>query len=689
MEQVFRVILNISYTGGIVILAVLLLRMFLKKGPKWISYALWGVVLFRLVCPFSMESALALLPSVEPLPQEFLTAQTPEIHTGFAVLNSTVNPALAESMAPTPYASANPAQIALWIWGWIWALGMGGMLIYALCSTLRFYRRIRFSTLVEPGVYESDRIGTAFVYGIFQPKIYVPCGLSPEELSHVLLHERMHVRRLDHLWKPLSFLVLALHWFNPLVYIAYHCFGQDMELSCDERVLKSAGEDIRQAYSRTLLSVSVSRGTLVAPLAFGESNTRLRIRNVLQYKKPVFWIAVAGIALAAAAAVLLLLNPLSPALPVNTITETPITQAERETLSTLPEDTVYRYSYHVGPSVKSARLYVEGWREGVYQGAWGDYILPVDKRKGDITFSHEFSVGYILPVNQQEFPITGITRGIEWTVLDPSGAGVGFSAELPPDFNASSSAAAFLFSGKEEGTWPIRIYEDINPASSKSYLYSGREGATWPVAAAEPVILGAVAFATGDLIRSYDCQFLMENPDYIAKYEYVYLFKCVFSTKDLAELEAERDILLPSLDAASPLSPPPAPSASVPPAPSSTLSPDAAQEQSIVLIKDGKAARAVAIADDRDYQDLARRVIMDHMIRSAAWPAVDVETFEDRIEISTSIVEGEPVSTFYVFLQDGKPCMQSGNGMWTFMQEELYRELYAVASGETLSEIKG
>ncbi len=653
MEQVFRVILNISYTGGVVILAVLILRLLLKKAPKWISYALWAAVLFRLVCPFSFESALALIPSVEPVPPEFLTTQTPAVYTGIPVLNTAVNPVLADSMSPAPYASANPAQIALWIWGWVWALGIAAMLVYALCSTLRFYRRIRFATLLEPGVYESDRIGTAFVFGVFRPKIYVPSGLASKELSHVLLHERMHIKRLDHLWKPLSFLVLALHWFNPLVYLAYHCFSRDMELSCDERVLKNAGEDIRQAYSNTLLAVSISRGALLAPLAFGESNTKLRIKNVLQYKKPVFWMAAVGIALAATAAVLLLLNPLSPTLPVNTITETPITQAERKELSTLPEDADYRYSYHVDPSIKSVRLYVEGWREGVYYGTFGNVVLPVDRREGNFTISESVTYGGIYSSARN-------MSGLSWTVLrvpdETSGDLVTFYSKLPPDFVPTSSAASFLFYGEEDGTWPI--------------------------AANEPILLGNVVFGEGDTLLSYDCQFLMESPEHIGKHEYICLFKCVFSTKDAAALQAEQAAVIRD-----PVEPEASPGSAVQnevtteaePSPTAAVAEDAA----ITLIQGGKAVRAVSIKDNPDYQDLAQRVVWDHMIRSAASPAVDVESFEARIELYTSIAEGEPATTYYIFLQDGKPCMQAGEtGMWTYMQEELYRELYAAASGE-------
>ena len=515
-------------------------------------------------------------------------------------------------------------------------------------------------------MYESDQIGTAFVFGVFRPNIYVPSRLASSELSHVLLHERAHIRRLDHLWKPLSFLVLALHWFNPLVYLAYHCFGRDMELSCDERVLKSAGEDIRQAYSNTLLSVSVSHGALFAPLAFGESNTKLRIKNVLQYKKPVFWMAAAGIALAAVAAMLLLLNPLSPALPVNTITETPITQAERKELSAPPEDADYRYSYHVDPSVKSVLLYVEGWREGIYQGTFGNVVLPVDRREGNFTISESVIYGGIYSSARN-------MSGLAWTVLrvpdETSGELAVFRSELPPDFGPTSSAASFLFYGEEDGTWPIAVNE--------------------------PILLGNVVFGEGDTLLSYDCQFLMEYPENIAKHEYVCLFKCVFSTKDAAALQAEQAAVVPDLvePKASPnpavqdktTEASPGPAAQDKAAEEASPSPTAwfADDAAITLIQGGKAVRSISLKDNPDYQDLAQHVIWDHMIRSAAWPAVDVETFEDRIELYTSIAEGEPATTYYVFLQDGRPCMQAGKAsMWTYMQEELYQELYAAASGE-------
>lgn len=616
MEQVFRVVLNISYTGGLVILALLLIRLLLKKAPKWLPYLLWSVAFFRLLCPFSFESALALLPSVEPLPQEFLTTRTPEVYTGFALFNAYVNPAVTKSMAPAPYASANPAQILLWVLGWVWAAGLFCMLVYALYSMLRLSRRIRFATLVEPGVYESDQIDTAFIIGLVRPKVYLPAGLSAEARRIILLHERTHIRRRDYIWKPLSFFVLMLHWFNPLAYAFYFCFDRDMELSCDEAVLKNAGSDIRQTYSNTLLAVSTARGMLASPLAFGESSTKLRIRNILQYRKKAFWVAAAGVLIAAAAAVVLLLNPMPPSLPVNAITEVPVTESERAALTMLPESqTPYRYAYRTDASIKSVRVYVEGFRKGAYDGTFGSIILPIDSREGTFVVSKIVTYGGIYSSLRN-------MSGLSWTVLDESpGELAAFSAELPPDFRPTASGASFLYYGEEDGTWPIGVDR--------------------------PILLGNVVFAEGDTLHSYNCQYLMEDPDAIARHEYVYLFWCVFSARSVEELT---------------------------------------QKPSIVLVEDGKEARSTFITGNAAYEELAQTIVWNHLVLSAAWPAVDVDTFKDRIELNTRIAEGSETTTFYIFIQDGRPCIQAGrNGMWTAMPKDIYAQLHAVAAGEPLT----
>ena len=308
MERIFRVLLNMSYTGALVALAILPLRFLLRKAPRWLSCALWLLPLFRFLCPVSIQSAIALLPGTEPIPAEFLTAQAPQIHTGIPVLNSSVNPVITGSLAASTAASANPAQILLWVLGWVWIIGVIAFLVYSLVSSIRLRGRLRFATLLQPGVYESDHIPTAFVSGIIHPMIYLPAGITEESRAHVLLHEQAHIRRRDYLLQPLFFVALALHWFNPFAWMMYLVFVRDMELACDESAVRHAGGDIRQAYSATLLSLSAGRGIRGA-LAFGQSSTKARIKSILDYKKPSFWAVAVGILAVCTAGALLLLNP--------------------------------------------------------------------------------------------------------------------------------------------------------------------------------------------------------------------------------------------------------------------------------------------------------------------------------------------------------------------------------------------
>ncbi len=307
IAQIFRSVLNMSLTGVYVILAVMILRLCIRRAPKWISYALWLVVLFRLICPVTFESGISLLPSAEPVPKEIFS-EAPAIHSGIPALNQAINPVLQDSLAPTPGASANPAQIWMFILSLVWLAGAALMLLYGLIAMLRFAKRLRFAVLLQEGVYESEEIETAFVWGLFRPRIYVPSGLNELQLKQILAHERVHIRRLDNFTRPLSYIVLSLHWFNPLVWMAFVCSRRDMEISCDESVLRREGAD-RQAYAGTLLSVSERCSGIALPLAFGESDTGKRIKNVLAYKKPAFWLVAVALLTALVAALCLIANP--------------------------------------------------------------------------------------------------------------------------------------------------------------------------------------------------------------------------------------------------------------------------------------------------------------------------------------------------------------------------------------------
>lgn len=307
MERVFLQVLNMSLTGSYVIIAVILLRQLLRKAPKRISYALWAVALFRLVCPFSLESSVSLLPSAKPLPETVLLSHSPQVQSGIRVIDQAV-----QLPAPAPGDSANPMQIWMWILGIVWVVGIVLLLGYSLISWLLLRRRIQGAALLGDGVYCSDTVPEPFVLGMFRPKIYLPAGLSEQETQYIVSHERFHIQRHDPFFKMLGFFTLCLHWFNPLVWIAFLLMTKDMEMSCDERVIESLGTGVKQEYSRTLLAFASASGMPKgAPLAFGESNVKSRIRNVLSYKKPVFWVTVVLMVLLAAVGVGFSVNPQS------------------------------------------------------------------------------------------------------------------------------------------------------------------------------------------------------------------------------------------------------------------------------------------------------------------------------------------------------------------------------------------
>lgn len=308
MTDGFLTILNMSLTAGYVILFILLIRLPLKKAPKVISYALWSVAAFRLICPFSFRSILSLIPmNTSPIPQNIMYQQTPQINSGITAVDSFVNRFLP---SPIAGASANPLQTCTQIGAYIWLLGIAVMLVYSVVSVLILKSSLKNARLLEGNLYEADNLKTPFVLGVFRPRIFIPAGLSEEEKSYIIRHEQTHIHRLDHIIKPFGFLVLSIHWFNPLVWIAFVLMSTDMELSCDERVLKEMGGDIKKAYSASLLSLATEKRIINgSPLAFGEGNVRDRIKNVLNYKKPAFGAVIAALIAVICVGIGLMANP--------------------------------------------------------------------------------------------------------------------------------------------------------------------------------------------------------------------------------------------------------------------------------------------------------------------------------------------------------------------------------------------
>jgi beta-lactamase regulating signal transducer with metallopeptidase domain len=302
-----------SISAGYIVLAVLLFRILLKKAPKWINVVLWGIVGLRLICPFSMESVLSLIPSSEVVSPDIVMDNTPAINSAIPIINSVVNPVIGESFSPTPGDSANPLQILIPILSAIWIAGMVTLIIYTVVSYAKIKRKIGTAVLYTDNIYQSENVVSPFVLGIIKPKIYLPFGMNQKDMEHVVAHEMAHIRRKDHLWKPLGFLLLTLHWFNPLMWLGYVLLCRDIELACDEKVIRKLDDGQRADYSEALLACSVNRRMLAAcPLAFGEVGVKQRIKSVLNYKKPTFWIIAAAVVLLIATAVCFLTNPLIP-----------------------------------------------------------------------------------------------------------------------------------------------------------------------------------------------------------------------------------------------------------------------------------------------------------------------------------------------------------------------------------------
>ena len=311
MNSLFIKILNMSLNAGWLILLVLVLRLILKRAPKWIHCLLWGLVGLRLALPFSVQSILSLLPKAAPIPSDIEMMREPAIDSGIDILNDAINPMLGASFAPEPMASANPLQILIPIWSILWLIGIGGMLLYGLISCLRLRKICKVNILYKENVYFCDAIDAPFIFGIIKPKIYLPSAMEASHIESVLAHEKAHLKRGDHWWKPIGFLLLSVYWFNPLLWLSYALLCRDIERACDEKVIKEMDEESKKNYSQALLSCSLHRAKIAGcPLAFGEVGVKERVRSVLHYKKPALWLVIAAILITLGAGVCFLTDPL-------------------------------------------------------------------------------------------------------------------------------------------------------------------------------------------------------------------------------------------------------------------------------------------------------------------------------------------------------------------------------------------
>lgn len=310
MSDVFLKIVNMSISASWLVLAVLVLRLVLKKAPKWVSVLLWGFVAIRLLLPFSLESVFSLIPNTETISPEIMLDYTPEIDTGIGSLNGIINPVITEAFQPQELTSINPLQIWIPLAAILWLTGIAAMLLYTAVSYLLLRRKVATAVRLRDNIFQSENVATPFVLGIIKPKIYLPFQMDEKNMVHVVAHEEAHIRRKDHWWKPIGFLLLAIYWFNPLMWLGYILLCRDIELACDEKVIRELDNESKADYTQALVACSVNRRSIAAcPLAFGEVGVKDRVKSVMHYKKPAFWIIIAAVIICIVVAVCFLTDP--------------------------------------------------------------------------------------------------------------------------------------------------------------------------------------------------------------------------------------------------------------------------------------------------------------------------------------------------------------------------------------------
>ena len=309
MDGFFLKIVNMSISASWLILVVLVLRLLLKKAPKWVNVLLWGLVGIRLICPFSFESNMSLVPSVETIPQEILQYEGTKLQEP-AYLEIVTNPVLSDDVTVELAQTTDRMQIRIVDITFLWIIGIVVLLLYSTVSYLCLRRKVATAVRDKDNIFQSENVVSPFVLGVVKPRIYLPYKVGEQEMEHVIAHERAHICRKDHWWKPLGFLLLTIHWFNPLMWLAYVLLCRDIELACDEKVIKVLDNEQRANYTQALVSCSVNRRMIAAcPLAFGEVSVKDRVKSVMNYKRPAFWVILVSVIACVVVAVCFLTNP--------------------------------------------------------------------------------------------------------------------------------------------------------------------------------------------------------------------------------------------------------------------------------------------------------------------------------------------------------------------------------------------
>ena len=310
MNEFFLKIINMSISASWLIFAVLILRLVLKKAPKWVNVLLWGIVAIRLICPFSFESALSLIPSAETFPKKIISGPSFDVQSGITPVDNRINDYLGDRYFEGVTVPANNGNTIMTILTIVWTIGILLLVAYTVISYWRLHREIDTAVRYKDNIFQSENVSSPFVLGLIKPRIYLPFKLDGQDMEHVVAHEQAHIRRKDHWWKPLGFLLLTIHWFNPLMWLAYVLLCRDIELACDEKVIKGLSNEQRADYTQALVACSVNHRMIAAcPLTFGEVGVKERVKSVMNYKKPAFWVIIIAVIICVGVAACFLTNP--------------------------------------------------------------------------------------------------------------------------------------------------------------------------------------------------------------------------------------------------------------------------------------------------------------------------------------------------------------------------------------------
>ena len=480
MSEVFLKVVNMSISAGWLVLTVLALRLILKKAPKWVNVLLWGIVAIRVICPFSIESALSLIPSTETISPEIMMDWTPEISTGIEPLDQVVNPVISTSFAPQGMASANPLQILIPVAANLWLLGVLILLAYTAISYLTLRYKLRTAVILRDNVFQCETVSSPFVLGILKPRIFLPYAMDGKNLSHVVAHEKAHIRRKDHWWKPLGFLLLTVYWFNPLMWVAYVLLCRDIELACDEKVIAELGNEQRADYTHALVACAVNRRMIAAcPLAFGEIGVKDRVKSILNYRKPTFWIIVTAVVVCIVVAVCFLTNPLD--------------SADYLKFTGWSNDPAYpdqmNYEINLGNRAMSGEIYVEQWINGTC-------------------------------VTSAPVVMTRFVDSIHITVRDRWEAGEMVGTEIDIETNQYGGSLTTYFPVPEN--YDGAYHYARNELNKRIKLAPGQE-----------VILEARSFQCGNGVRPFDVETLISNPKLLESQDCILVIRAVFSDDPL------------------------------------------------------------------------------------------------------------------------------------------------------------